>query len=273
MNMLRRTWFLGLLAAVTFVAGCAVTPPPPPAPAPTPQARDALAPGGKLRVGVYAGSPTSMVTDKNGKPAGVAYDLGHEFARWLGVPVELIEYKRVAEVVEAMKIGEVDFTFTNATEARARDVNFTLPMISLELGYLVPAGSKLQAMIEIDQPGIKVGVTQGSSSQGVLGRQYKQASLVPVPTMKQAADQLKLGQLDAFATNKGILNELADSVPGARILDGRWGLEHMAIAVPKGRESGMAYLSNFALTVRRDGTLNAIVARSGLRGTVEPSTR
>lgn len=269
MTILRRTWLTGLLAALTLLAGCAVTPPP----APTPQVREALAPEGRLRVGVYAGSPTSMVTDKNGRSAGVAYDLGHEFARWLGVKVELIEYKRVAEVIEAMKIGEVDFTFTNATDARARDVDFTLPMISLELGYLVPAGSRLQAISEIDRPGIKVGVTQGSSSQGVLGRQYKQATLVPVPSMKQAADMLKQGQLDAFATNKGILNELADSVPGARILDGRWGLEHMAIAIPKGRESGMSYLSSFALSVRRDGTLSSIVSRSGLRGTVEPSTR
>lgn len=272
MIMQRRTWLAGLLT--TLLAGCAVTaPPPPPPPSPTPKVREVLAPQGRLRVGVYAGSPTSLVIDKNGKPAGVAHDLGYEFARWLGVPVELIEYKRVAEVVDAMKLGEVDFTFTNATEARARDVNFTLPMISLELGYLVPAGSKLQTISEIDRAGVKVGVTQGSSSQGVLGRQYKQASLVAVPTMKQAADMLKRGQLDAFATNKGILNELADSLPGARILDGRWGLEHMAIAVPKGRESGMSYLSNFALTVRRDGTLGAIVARSGLRGTVEPSAR
>lgn len=273
MNNLRRTWLTCLLATAALLAGCAVTRPPTPAPAPTPQTREMLAPEGRLRVGVYSGSPTSMVTDKNGKPAGLAYDLGHELARWLGVPVELIEYRRIAEVIEAMKIGEVDFTFTNATDARARDVNFTLPMISLELGYLVPSGSKLQSMADIDQAGIKVGVTQGSSSQGTLGRLYKQASLVPVASLKQAADLLKQGQLDAFATNKGILNELADSVPGARILDGRWGLEHMAIAIPKGRESGMSYLSSFALSVRRDGTLYDIVARSGLRGTVEPGTR
>ncbi|MFT4241245.1 MAG: transporter substrate-binding domain-containing protein [Acidovorax sp.] len=269
MNMSRRSCLLGLLTGAALLVGCAVALPP----APAPQVREVLAPLDRLRVGVYAGSPTSMVNDKNGKPAGVAHDLGHEFARWLGVPVELIEYKRVAEVIDAMKMGAVDFTFTNATEARARDVNFTLPMISLELGYLVPAGSNLEAISEIDRVGVKVGVTQGSSSQGVLGRQYKQATLVTVPTMKQATDMLKQGQLDAFATNKGILNELADNVPGARILSGRWGLEHMAIAVPKGRESGMDYLNNFALTVRRDGTLSAIVTRSGLRGTVEPSAR
>lgn len=271
MNMLRRTWFTGLLAAVTLLAGCAVTPPP--ASPPTPQARAALAPDGKLRVGVYSGSPTSMVTDKNGKLTGVAYELGRELARWLNVPLELVEYKRIAEVLEAMKNGEVDFTFTNATEARARDMNFTLPLVSLELGYLVPAGSPLQSASEIDRAGIKVGVSQGSTSQGVLTRTYKQAQVVPVPTLKAASEQLAARKFDAFATNKGILYEMADGLPGARVLDGRWGLENLAIAIPKGREAGLSYLSSFALTVRRDGTLQSAIDRAGLRGTAEPAMR
>ncbi len=269
MNLLRRSCFLGLLAAVTLLSGCAVTPPP----VPTPQARAALAPDGKLRVGVYQGSPTSMVTDKNGKLTGVAYELGRELARWLNVPLELVEYKRIAEVLEAMKNGEVDFTFTNATEARARDMNFTLPLVSLELGYLVPAGSPLQSASEIDRAGIQVGVSQGSTSQGVLTRTYKQAQVVPQPTLKAASEQLAARKLDAFATNKGILYEMADGLPGARVLDGRWGLENLAIAIPKGREAGLSYLSSFALTVRRDGTLQSAIARAGLRGTAEPAMR
>ena len=35
-----------------------------------------LAPSGSLRVGIYPGSPTSMVTDAAGKPHGLSYDLG-----------------------------------------------------------------------------------------------------------------------------------------------------------------------------------------------------
>lgn len=268
MTILRRTWLTGLFAAA-LLAGCATTPPP----VATPQARAALAPEGKLRVGVYAGSPTSLVVDKSGKMVGVAYELGRELARWLDVPVEIIEYRRIAEVLEAMKTGEVDFTFTNATDTRARDVDFTLPLVNLELGYLVPAGSKLQSVVEIDRPGVKVGVTEGSTSQGTLTRAYRHAAVVPVASLKVAAAQLAQGRLDAFATNKGILYELADGLPGARVLDGRWGLEHMAIAIPKGRLAGTSYVNSFALAVRRDGTLQSAISRAGLRGTVEPSNR
>lgn len=269
MNLARRFWLTGLVAGALLLAGCATTPPP----VVSPQARAALAPAGKLRVGVYAGSPTSMVVDQGGHKAGVSYELGREFARWLNVPFEPVEYRRIADVIEAMKAGELDFTFTNATEARAQDVNFTLPMLSLELGYLVPAGSRLASLAEIDRAGVRVGVTEGSTSQGTLTRTYRHAQVVPVPSVKAAATLLAQHKLDAFATNKGILYELADGLPGARVLDGRWGLEHMAIAVPRGRTAGMSYLSSFALTVRRDGTLQSIITRAGLRGTVEPSIR
>jgi polar amino acid transport system substrate-binding protein len=78
-----------------------------------------LAPTGRLRVGVYPGSPTSMVTDPVTKQThGLAYDLGREFAKRLNVPWEYVTFTRVADIVTAIKNGEVDFTVTNATPAR-----------------------------------------------------------------------------------------------------------------------------------------------------------
>lgn len=270
MNPMRRRYGLGaVLAAGLLLAGCASAPPP----AATPEARAALAPGGVLRVGVYPGSPTSLVNGRDGRPAGLTHDLGHELARWLGVRVELVEYRRIAQVIEAMKAGEVDFTVTNASEARAREVDFTLPLLGLELGYLVPAGSRIASLADIDRPGVRVGVTQGSTSQGLLTAAYRHAQLVPVPALAAAQEQLRQGRLDAFATNKGILYELAEQLPGARVLDGRWGVEQLAIAIPKGRQAGMAYLSRFALTVRREGLLQAASERAGLRGVIDPAHR
>jgi len=272
MKMTRRNWLMNWAAfslGAALLAGCATPPPPPLAP---PEIRRTLAPTGTLRVGVYMGSPTSIVV-QGGNRVGVAYELGRELARRLDVDLELVEYKRIAEVVDAMAAGEVDFTFTNATEARAQLVTFTLPLVSLELGFLLPPGSSVRALADLDKPGVKVGVSEGSSSQATLGRIYRNPTLVPVASLKIAAEQLKQGKLDAFATNKGILNELADNVPGSRMLDGRWGLEHMAIAIPKGRESALSYVSAMGLSLRRDGTLAAIISRAGLRGTVEPSIR
>jgi polar amino acid transport system substrate-binding protein len=79
-------------------------------------------------------------------------------------------------------------------------------------------------------------------------------------------------KVDAFATNKAILFEMSDSLPGSSVLDGRWGLENFAIAVPKGREAGMAFLRRFSQQAVADGSVKKAVERAGLRGTVNPSS-
>ncbi len=257
----RRTW-LRIAAAATlfFVTAAQAAPPDPPA-------REALAPSGKLRVGVYLGSPTSMLRDpKSGEAKGLAYDLGKELASRLGVPAEIVEYPRVASVVDALKVGEVDFTVTNASPARTQIVDFTPPILALELGYLVPAGSKLTSAAELDRPGMRFGVTQGSSSQGKLASDFKNAVMVTAPSVKAAVDMLSRGEVDFYATNKAILSEMSDELPGSRILDGRWGLEHMAIGIPKGRSGGTAYINAFAADVKTSGLVQRLAKRAGLRG-------
>ena len=81
-----------------------------------------------------------MVRNAQGEVTGVAHDLGHALAKQLGVPAKVVEFERLVLVVDAVKNAEVDFTFTNASEARAKVVSFTPPLIQLELGYLVPSG-------------------------------------------------------------------------------------------------------------------------------------
>lgn len=268
--MNRSPWsIIPLLAVAALLAGCASI-----APGPDPVVRQVLAPTGKLRVGVYLGSPTSMIRDStSGETRGVAFELGRELAKRLGVPFEPVVYPRLAEVLEAVKSGQADFTVTNATAERAKVVDFTPPILGLELGYLVLPGSPVSALADVDRPGIRVGVSQGSSSQGVLTREFKHAQVVPAPTLKTAVEMLSQHKLDAFATNKAILFEMSDALPHARVLDGRWGLEHMAIAIPKGRDKGMAYVRAFVEDAKSEGLVTRAAERAGLRGAVSSESR
>lgn len=225
-----------------------------------------LAPSGTLRVGIYAGSPTSMVTDASGKPHGLAYDLGGELARRLGVGVDYVRFQRVADIVTAIHDGQVDFTVTNATPARANDVSFSQPVLSIELGYLVPANSPLAKVEDIDRPGVKIGVTKGSTSERTLPAKFKNATIVPAESVKVAIAMFGRGEIDLYATNKPTLFEMSDQMPGAKILDGNWGLEHMAIAVPKGREDALPLLNRFVTEEQSSGALDKIRQQAGLRG-------
>ena len=229
-----------------------------------------LAPTGHLRVGVYPGSPTSMVVDPASKQShGLTYDLGQEFAKRLKVSAEYVTFQRVADIISAMKNGEVDFTVTNATPARANDVSFSPTLISVELGYLVPANSSITRADEIDRPGVRIGVTKGSTSERTLPARFRNARIVPAENVKVAVEMLGRGELDTYATNKPTLFEMSDSMPGARVLDENWGLEHMAIAIPKGREQGRPFVGSFVQEVQTNGLLERIQQEAGLRGAIK----
>lgn len=236
---------------------------------PAPEVRQALAPTGKLRVGVYPGSPFSMIRDPaSGETKGVTVEIGRELARRLGVAYEPVEYGRVAEVLAALKAGQVDVTLANATPARAPDFEWTAPLLLIELGYLVLPGSPVTAIADVDRPGIRVGVTQGGTSNAKLAREFKHAQVVPAATMKTAIEMLSQRKIDAYATNKANLYQMSDELPGSRVLDGQWGLEHLALAIPHGRGPGVAYVRAFAEVVKSEGLVARASARAGLRGAV-----
>ena len=155
------------------------------------------------------------------------------------------------------------------TPARANDVSFGPTLVSVELGYLVPANSSITRADEIDRPGIRIGVTKGSTSERTLPAKFKNARIVAAENVKVAVEMLSRGELDTYATNKPTLFEMSDSMPGARVLDENWGLEHMAIAIPKGREQGRPFVGSFVQEVQTNGLLERVQQEAGLRGAIK----
>jgi polar amino acid transport system substrate-binding protein len=234
---------------------------------PTPERRQALAPSGKLRVGVYPGSPFSMVRDPvSGEMKGIAVELGKELAMRLGVPYEQVEFRSPAEIYEALKVGQIDVTIANATPARADQFAWSPPLMLIEPGFLTAAGSPVTIPADVDRPGVRIGVTQGGTMNSALVRELKNATVVPAATLKNGIEMLAQHKIDAYATNKANLFEMSDALPGSRVLDGRWGLEHLAIAIPKGRDAGFAYVRTFIEDAKSEGLVARAATRVALRG-------
>jgi polar amino acid transport system substrate-binding protein len=229
-----------------------------------------LAPTGKLRVGVYYGSPTSLVRDsKTGENHGLSFDLGHELAKRLNVPFEQVTYQRISEVIEGVVKGEVDFTVSNSTPARAASVTFSQTLLTIELGYLVTATSPITTVADVQKPGLRVGVTQNSTSQGTIPKLLPNAVVVPAQNYKRGIEMLEHGEIDTYATNKPTLFEMSDQMSGSRILAGRWGEEHLAVAIPKGHEAGLEYIKHFVEDVQTSGLVARSAEQAGLRGAVK----
>jgi polar amino acid transport system substrate-binding protein len=232
----------------------------------TPPERHVLSPTGALRVGLYSGSPTSHLAAGEGKPErGVGYLLGRELARWLAVPFEPVIHPRNAELLKAVRSDEVDLVFTNASNERAKYIHFSRPLLALEKSVLVPTESAARTLGDVTSEGSRIGFSAGSSTAVEFGLVYPDASLVAVHSLAEAALMLADAALDGFATNKAILCQVAEAMGGGRILDGAWGVEHLALGIPISRGAGLPCLQRFAAWAEESGVLGDAIARSGLR--------
>lgn len=236
-------------------------------PVPSPEVRQIMAPTGKLRVALYPGTTTSVrsATDRR----GVGYDLGQEMARRLNVPFEPVILANNVEVQAAMRAKTVDLAFAHATPERAVDMDFTQTHLAIELGYLAGPKAIVRSMAEVDRPGVRVGVTVGSSSQPILEREFKNAKVVTTPTLDTGVGMLAAGTLDLFATNKANLGAMQEKLPGSRVLDGSWGVELHAVALPKGRAAALPFARAFVADAVASGRVKAAATRAGLKGMIE----
>jgi len=236
-----------------------------------------LVQAGKLRVGVYPDDPLVDSDGRSGQSQGPLHDLsvalGQELARRLSVEFEEVVFESQPPVLEAVRVGSVDVMVVNATPKRAEIVDFSPDLILTEQGFLVAGGSPLVSIEGIDHPQVRVGVSEGSSSQGILAGQLKNARVVPVATIKKAVEMLSRHELDAFATNKAVLFALSDHLPGYKVLEGRYGVEHLALAISKGKPKAMAYLTTFVNHVTSDGFLERTATKVHLRGRASLATQ
>src|SRR2546425_7305588 len=145
----------------------------------TPAVRSELAPTGKLRIGLNHGNfllvtPGSSGTD----PRGVASDLGRELGRRLGVPVEFIRFDTAGKLGDAVRTGAWDVAFLGAEPQRAADIAFTAAYLEIPATYIVPAGSPIRSVADVDREGVRIAVTEQSAYGLFLSRSVKHARLV-----------------------------------------------------------------------------------------------
>jgi polar amino acid transport system substrate-binding protein len=237
--------------------------------APTPEARQALAPTGKLRVGLQLGTPMHVIRDAaSGDMNGVGFDLGKELARRLGVPFEPVLYPSIGALLDGGKSGAWDVAFVGFSPARAKEWDFTALHLEVEFGYLVPGGSAITTMADVDRPGIRVAVQEKSLPGIFFSRVLKNAVVIGASSNPGALEALKSGRADVMGSIKPVLFELSKQLPGSRVLDGRPGIDPHAMAMPKERDLGVAYARKFIEEAKSGGLVTAAIERAGIRGAV-----
>ena len=251
-----------LVAAVAALAvGCAGT-------ALSPEAREALAPSGKLRVAINTGNPVLAKRDRaSGDVSGITMDLGRMLAARVGAEFVPILYPNPGALVEGARAGAWDIGFAAVDPARADVLEFTAPYMEVNITYLVPSASPVHAVADADRAGVRIGVGTKNAADLYLTRTLKQAQLVRIAdNIESAVDLLRSGKADLFASNRAGLIQIRDKLGGYRLLDERlYAVEH-AIAVPRGRGPALAHARTFVDEAKRSGAVAQAIARHSIVG-------
>ena len=233
----------------------------------SPQIKAELAPTGALRAGLNL-SNFLLVSGKDdtGGPVGVAPDMAAEIARRLGVPVKYVTYKTPGELADAAEAGAWDVGLIGAEPQRAEKIAFTPAYVEIEATYLVPKGSPLKAIADIDKPGVRIAVT-GRSAYGLwLDRNIKQATLVKSGTLDAAYEQFVAEKLDVLAGLRPRLLQDVEKLPGARILDGKFMSVQQAIGTGRKNAAGAAFLRAFVEETKASGFVQSLIDKHKVRG-------
>lgn len=247
------------LFTVVLLAACAT------APTVTPAARSELAPTGKLRVGLLVTNPVFVT--KDGEAAeiqGIAVDLGREFAKQLGVAFEPVRYNNLGKLLDGAK-GDWDVAFFGYDPTRTKFVDFTATYVEAGNTYLVPVGSSLRTIADVDRPGHRVAVSPRSVQDVFITRNLKHAEVLRM-TYSEAFALLNAGKAHAVFGNRVTLGEWVKKRPEFRLLDGSLFSVAQALAVAKGRPAGTAYAKEFIEHAKATGLVQQAIGRSQLQG-------
>jgi polar amino acid transport system substrate-binding protein len=226
-----------------------------------------LAPSGTLRVGLnhqnfLLVAPGSSATD----PRGVAPDLARELGRRLGVPLEFLKFDSAGQLADGVRTGVWDVAFLGAEPQRANEIAFTAAYLEIPVTFLVPAGSSIRAIADVDRPGVRVAVAEKSAYDLYLTRNVKQATLMRAQGIDGSFDLFVKEQLEVLSGLKPRLLKDVQKLPGARVLDGQITGVQQAIGTPKARAAGAAFLRAFVEGAKASGVVAEAIRRNAVQG-------
>ena len=222
-----------------------------------------LAPTGTLRAALNLDNPVLVPRGPDGAPRGTAVDLARALAARLGVPVAFLEYRGAGRVADAAGSGAWDVAFMAIDPVRAGGITLTAPYLVIEGTYVVPDASPLRAVEDVDRPGLRVAVGDGSAYHLHLTRSLHAAALVTGPTGADAAALFLGGGAEVLAGVRQPNDALVRDHPGLRAIPGRFMSIPQAMGVPLGRGAGADHVTRFVAEMTASGFVAQALGASG----------
>ena len=225
-----------------------------------------FAPTGTLRGGVVvapAASAFFAIRDGGGEVKGVTVDLIRGFAAALKLPLALQIYDNSGQVTDAVGKGDCDLAFMPQDAERAKRVEFGPAYYFIESTYLVPAGSTIKTIGEVNRQGRRIVAISNTTTARSARRTAPNAIVEEVASVDRMTEMARQGDGDAFALSHDSFAGLLPKLPGARVLPGNFQQTGIAVAVPKGRPVALRIASELLEVAKRSGVVRRALDAAG----------
>lgn len=223
---------------------------------------DDIKKAGVVRVAAFdANPPFGFVDAKTRKIVGLDVDYANEFAKKLGVKLEIVP-TNPANRVPLLTSNKVDLVFANftITEERAKVVNFSSPYFASGTQFIAKKGV-LKSAEQLN--GLRVGVDKGTTNEIVLREKYPQATLVAYDDTPFAFTALRNGNVQAISQDGpkliGLLAELTAAerakweVPAFAISS-----DYIGVGIPKDEKALTEFVNTTLTQLEADGRAQKI---------------
>jgi polar amino acid transport system substrate-binding protein len=226
-----------------------------------------LAPTGVLRAAINMGN-FLLVTGRSpsGDPTGVSPDMALAIGARLGVPVQFVPYARPGELADDAGKSLWDIGNIGAEPARAEKIDFTAAYAEIEATYLVPPGSPLKSIADVDKPGIRIAVSARSAYDLWLERNIKHAQLLRANGGPATIEMFVKDKLDVMAgLRPGLLTDV-EKLPGYTIMAGQFTAVQQAVGTARSNKVAAAFLKAFVEEAKAAGLVGSFIDRHGVTG-------
>ncbi len=235
-----------------------------PAPA---EVRTALSRHGKMRAGINL-SNFLLVSSRtpDGGPAGVSPDMAAALAACLELQLEYVSYENPGKLADAAERDEWDVGLVAAEPQRAAVIDFTAAYAEIEATYLLPPGSPLREVSEVDRTGHRIAAAARTAYGLWLERNVHKAEMVWGNGFDETYKLFIDGKLDALAGLRQKLIEDEARLPGSKLLTGRFMSVQQAIGTPKISSIAIDYLRAFVEAAVESGLVAELIAKHDVIG-------
>jgi polar amino acid transport system substrate-binding protein len=225
-----------------------------------------LAPSGTLRGAVVvapAASAFFVTREGDGAVQGVTVDLLRAFAATLKLPLDLAVLSNSGEATDAVAEGRCDVAFMPQDAARAARVAFGPTYTRIESTYLVPAGSAIQNIAEVNRPGVRIVAIANTTTMRSARRTAPLASVEEVAGVDLMTEMARHGEGDAFALSHDSFTRMLPKLPGARVLPGNFQEVGIGVAVPPGRPAALRLVTALLDDAKKSGLVRRALDAAG----------